>query len=38
MDWHKFWSLFHKVWGHCHESPEYDKKYGMRCRICYMSR
>lgn len=25
MDWNKFWALFHKAWGQCHESPEYDK-------------
>lgn len=26
MEWDKFWGLFHNAWGHCHESPEYDKK------------
>jgi hypothetical protein len=25
MDWDKFWELYHKAWGHCKESPEYDK-------------
>jgi hypothetical protein len=26
MDWNKFWELFHKAWGHCKDSEEYDKK------------
>ena len=26
MDWKKFWKVFHKTWGECHESPEYNKQ------------
>lgn len=25
-DQNKFWTLFHKAWGHCKESPEYNKE------------
>lgn len=23
--WDAVWTLFHRLWGHCKESPEYDK-------------
>lgn len=26
MDWNRFWELFHKSWGQCHEVVGYDKK------------
>lgn len=26
MDWKVFWKHFHQAWGHCHESPEYNKQ------------